>query len=113
MRSDQDGLDGGLHRRGGGRRIEVGVDIGNRTNPEEARQLGQAAVRAKAEGFALSVAPIIAGIVDSGIATDAGIAEALNARGIATARGGNWHPPTVKNVRVRAARLAAEGRPCV
>jgi hypothetical protein len=28
------------------RHIGVGVDIGNRTNPEEARQLGQAAVRA-------------------------------------------------------------------
>jgi hypothetical protein len=35
MRSDQDGLDGGLHRRGGGRRIEVGVDIGNRTEIED------------------------------------------------------------------------------
>ena len=45
---------------------------------------------AKAEGFALAVAPIIAGIVASGIGTEAGIAEALNARGIATARGGNW-----------------------
>jgi hypothetical protein len=69
-------------------------------------------VRAKAEGFALSVAPIIAGIVASGIGTDAGIAEALNARGIATARGGRWHPQTVKNVRIRALRLAAEGKPC-
>jgi hypothetical protein len=37
-------------------------------------------VRAKADGFALAIAPIIAGIVASGIASDAGIAEALNAR---------------------------------
>jgi DNA invertase Pin-like site-specific DNA recombinase len=80
-----------------------GALLGNRTNPEEARRLGQAAVRTKAEGFALSVAPIIAGI--------AGIADALNARGIATARGGRWHPQTVKNVRARAARLAGE-EPC-
>ena len=55
---------------------------------------------------------IIAGIVASGIGTDAGIAEALNARGIATARGGRWHAQTVKNVRARSARLAAEGEPC-
>jgi len=89
-----------------------GALLGNRTNPEEARRLGQAAVRAKAEGFALAIAPIIAGILNSGIATDAGIAEALNARGIATARGGRWHPQTVKNVRVRALRLAAEEEPC-
>jgi hypothetical protein len=75
-------------------------------------EVGQAAVRAKAEGFALSVAPIIAGILNSGIGSDAGIAEALNARGIATARGGRWHPQTVKNVRARAARIATEGVPC-
>ena len=89
-----------------------GALLGNRTNPAEARRLGQAAVRAKAEGFALAVAPIIARIIGSGIASDAGIAEALNARGIATARGGRWHPQTVKNVRIRALRLAAEGEPC-
>jgi hypothetical protein len=86
-----------------------GALLGNRTNPQEARRLGQAAVRAKAEGFALAVAPIIAGIVASGIGTEAGIAEALNARGIATARGGNWFAQTVKNARARAARLSSEG----
>jgi DNA invertase Pin-like site-specific DNA recombinase len=88
-----------------------GALLGNRTNPEEARRLGQAAVRAKAEQFARVVAPIIAGIVATGIGTDAGIAEALNARGVATARGGRWHAQTVKNVEARVARLA-EGKPC-
>jgi DNA invertase Pin-like site-specific DNA recombinase len=88
-----------------------GALLGNRTNPEEARRLGQAAVRAKAEQFAILVAPIISGIVASGIGTDAGIAEALNARGIPTARGGSWFAQTVKNVRIRAARLASE-EPC-
>jgi DNA invertase Pin-like site-specific DNA recombinase len=89
-----------------------GALLGNRTNPEEARELGQAAVRAKAEDFAPSVAPIIAGIVASGIGTDAGIALALNARGVATARGRRWHSQTVKNLRGRAARIAAEEEPC-
>jgi hypothetical protein len=60
-----------------------GALLGNRTNPKEARRLGRAAVRRRAEDFALAVAPIIAGIVASGIGTDAGIAVALNARGIA------------------------------
>jgi hypothetical protein len=78
----------------------------------EARRLGQAAVRVKAEQFAILVAPIISGIVASGIGTDAGIAEALNARGIATARGRRWHAQTVKNVRARAARLASEEGQC-
>ena len=31
-----------------------GALLGNRTNPQEARRLGQAAVRPKAEGFALA-----------------------------------------------------------
>jgi hypothetical protein len=73
------------------------------------RRGGWAAPRA--EDFALAVAPIIAGIVASGIGTDAGIAVALNARGIATARGGRWHSQTAKNVQHRAARLAGE-EPC-
>jgi hypothetical protein len=58
------------------------------------------------------LAPIIAGIVANGVATDAGIAETLNAREIATARGGSWFAQTVKNVRIRAARLSAEREPC-
>jgi DNA invertase Pin-like site-specific DNA recombinase len=78
-----------------------GALLGNRTNPEEARELGQAAIRAKAAEFACAIAPIIAGIMASGIGTDAGIAEALNARGVATARGGRWHAQTVRNVRTR------------
>jgi hypothetical protein len=61
-------------------------------------------------GFRPGIAPIVAGIVASGIGTDAGIADALNARGIATARGGNWHPQTVKNVEGSdgAARVGGE-----
>jgi DNA invertase Pin-like site-specific DNA recombinase len=89
-----------------------GVLLGNRKNPEVARRLGQAAVQAKAKGFACAVAPIIAGIVASGVGSDAGIAESLERLGIATARGGYWHPQTVKNIRARMARLAAEEEPC-
>jgi DNA invertase Pin-like site-specific DNA recombinase len=88
-----------------------GALLGNRKNPQRARELGQAAVREKAEQFACLMVPMIDAIVRSGIVTDAGIAEALNLRRVATARGGNWHAQTVKNVRARAARLAAEEEP--
>jgi hypothetical protein len=44
------------------------------------------------------VLPIIRGIRASGIATNEGIAEALNWRGVRTARGGRWYGQTVKNV---------------
>jgi DNA invertase Pin-like site-specific DNA recombinase len=64
-----------------------GALLGNRKNPQRARELGKVAVREKAERFACSMAPIIAGIVASGIVGDAGSAEALNLRRVATARG--------------------------
>jgi hypothetical protein len=46
--------------------------------------------------------PIIDSVRSSGVDTLAGIAAALNARGIKSARGGTWHPATV-------ARLIARG----
>jgi hypothetical protein len=55
---------------------------------------------------------IIAGIIASGIRTDAGIAEGAQLAGNPTARGGRWHALTVENGRIRAARLSEEGEPC-
>jgi len=45
--------------------------------------------------------PIVASIRASGAITLAGIAVALNARGIRTARGGRWHVSTVQNLLAR------------
>jgi hypothetical protein len=47
--------------------------------------------------------PIIDGIIAAGITTNEGIAEALDRRGIRTARGGKWFGQTVKNLRARLA----------
>ena len=58
----------------------------------------------QADAFAANVLPIIRDIEAAGIATLKGIAEALNARGIRTARGGRWHATTVKNVMQRQIR---------
>ncbi len=38
----------------------------------------------------------------AGVSTLAGIADALNLRGIPTARGGEWHPSTVRNLLARS-----------
>lgn len=57
--------------------------------------------RDAASHFAGNVLPIMQEIEAAGVTTLKGIAEALNSRGINTARGGKWHPTTVKNLRAR------------
>lgn len=61
-----------------------------------------AAARAKADDFAAKVMPTIRVRKAAG-ATLAAIADELNALGVTTARGGAWHPSTVRNVLLRAA----------
>jgi len=56
------------------------------------------AVRANAAGRAADYAPIIADIRAAGLVSLPAIAMELNARGIVTARGGSWHPSTVRNL---------------
>jgi DNA invertase Pin-like site-specific DNA recombinase len=57
--------------------------------------------RMKADRHAANVLPIIRDIEAAGITTLKGLAEALNSRGIRTARGGRWYATTVKNVMQR------------
>lgn len=78
-----------------------GVKLGS-PKPRRGAPLGAAAQRAVADRFAANVAPVIREIRASGVGTLQGIAKALNARGIPTARGGAWHPATVRNVLQRA-----------
>ena len=59
----------------------------------------------KADRFAMDTAVLMAGIAAAGVTTNQGIADALNARGVPTARGdGNWFAMSVKRVRERALR---------
>ncbi len=51
--------------------------------------------------FAQNMMPIIEGIRASGIKTLSGVADALNARGVKTVRGGKWYAMTVKNLEGR------------
>ncbi len=63
---------------------------------------GAAGNRAKADQRAANVLPVIRDIERAGVTTLQGIAEALNARGIRTARGRRWYASTVRNLLVRA-----------
>lgn len=59
------------------------------------------AVRANAEDRAADYAPIIADIRAAGMRSLPALARELNARGIVTPRGGNWHPSSVRNLLLR------------
>ncbi len=69
----------------------------------EAREIAQASIKANADQHAANVLPIIKAIQKSGARSLREIAQALNDRGIQTARGGEWHATTVRNVMGRAA----------
>lgn len=75
-----------------------GHRLGNRTNLAVARDRAQAANRASANEFALRVREMILPLREQG-KTLAEIAAKLNETWkVPTARGGRWHPTTVKNV---------------
>jgi DNA invertase Pin-like site-specific DNA recombinase len=88
-----------------------GVKLGN---PNGARALkrarrGNAAavamLKAGADRRADDVMPIVNDIRASGVTSLLGIADELNARGILTARGGQWYATTVRNLLARSDRL--------
>lgn len=68
----------------------------------QARKLAIAAIGAAADQHAANVLPIIREAQRAGASTLREIADALNARGVATARGGKWYAKTVSNVLSRA-----------
>ena len=78
----------------------AGAKLGN-PRAAEAAVKAQAAHRANADQFAAEMLPIIEGIRAAGITTLGGIADALNKRGVPTARGGSWHAMTVRNLLLR------------
>ena len=83
-----------------------GAILGNRTNLAEAQAKGADGNRTAADAFAANVLPIVRQVQASGATTGRAIAEALNARGIRTARGGAWHDSTVRNLLARDMRTA-------
>lgn len=76
----------------------AGVKLGNQTNLGEAQKLGAAANAQAAEAFATNVIPIVQAIRAAGVTSLRGIADALNARGVPTPRGGQWHAKSIGRV---------------
>jgi DNA invertase Pin-like site-specific DNA recombinase len=78
-----------------------GAKLGNPTNLAEAAAMGARATAAGADRFAANVLPVVETIRAAGVTSLGGIADALNARGVRTARGGKWHASTVRNLLAR------------
>lgn len=71
---------------------------GRSEDQRQASERGVQAIKAGAILFAGNTLPVVESIRKSGITSLSGLAEALNARGIGTKRGGRWYPTTVRNL---------------
>jgi DNA invertase Pin-like site-specific DNA recombinase len=83
------------------RKKAQGALLGNRTNLPVATAKAAMSNRRIAAGFAANVVPIMEQIRTAGATSYAAIAGTLNTRGIVTARGGEWHATTVRNILLR------------
>src|SRR5439155_986933 len=84
-----------------------GIKLGNQCNASHAAALGRNAQTKNAALFAANTLPVIEAIRQTGVMDLRGIAAALNARGVRTARGGRWHVSNVKNLVDRSFCLGA------
>lgn len=82
-----------------------GVQLGNPANLAEAQRKGRGTQTERANAQADNVIPLIREMQRLGVQTLAGVAQALNARGIAAPRGGVWYPASVKRLLGRASEV--------
>jgi DNA invertase Pin-like site-specific DNA recombinase len=80
-----------------------GAELGNRTNLADAQAKGRQVQVDAANQHAANVVAVVQQVRKAGATTLHQIADALNARGVRTARGGIWHAMTVKRIIARAA----------
>jgi len=71
-----------------------------------ARSGAVSAVKAEADRYAANVLPVIREAQKAGATTLRDSAKALNARGVATARGGQWHAKSISNILERVEGMA-------
>jgi DNA invertase Pin-like site-specific DNA recombinase len=84
-----------------------GAKLGNPRNASRAAAIGRQAQAVAAEEFVGRLLPIVNAIRGTGANTLREVCEALNERGIRSARGGKWHVSSVMNLLARAQRRPA------
>jgi hypothetical protein len=80
-----------------------GIEVAAWFTEVETGKRGAAANAREADAFASNLSPVVRLIQAAGVTSLRGIADALNARGVATPRGGQWHPQSVGRLLDRAA----------
>jgi len=83
----------------------AGARLGNPRNLAHAGSIGRAASIDVADEFASGLLPVIQAIRASGALSLASMAMELNRRGIRSARGGQWHRSSVRNLLERTKLL--------
>jgi DNA invertase Pin-like site-specific DNA recombinase len=84
----------------------AGAKLGNPQNAAQAAKVGRTVQVTAADAFVASLLPVIHGIRSSGANTLEAVTQALNQRGIRSARGGRWYASSVQNLLTRATKLA-------
>lgn len=88
-----------------------GVKLGNPNGAAALKRAGKgngasvAAIKQGADQHAANLAPVVHALKAEGITSLGAIADALNARGMLTPRGGRWHKSSVRNLLARLERL--------
>jgi DNA invertase Pin-like site-specific DNA recombinase len=79
-----------------------GKKLGNPANPAGALAAGRRVLAEQAGSFAAAVLPVLDSLRASGVTDLRSLADALNRRGVRTARCGRWHVSNVRNLLLRA-----------
>ena len=85
----------------------AGAKLGNLRNIAQAGELGRSVQTAAADAFVASLMPVIQAIRGTGATTLEAITQALNQRGIRSARGGPWRASSVAYLLDRAENITA------
>jgi DNA invertase Pin-like site-specific DNA recombinase len=84
----------------------AGALLGNLRNIAQAGELGRSIQTTAADQFVAGLMPVIEAIRRTGVTTLEAMTQALNQRGIRSARGGRWYASSVANLLERAAKMS-------
>jgi DNA invertase Pin-like site-specific DNA recombinase len=85
----------------------AGAQLGNPRNAAQASELGRDVQVKAADAFVCGLMPVIEAIRSTGATTLDAMTQALNQRGIRSARGGRWYASSVANLLDRAAKISS------